>query len=429
MFKTRIKQVGGLLLTAALLVPAGGSAFAAEPQAQIGTKTYTTLWEAMEEVQNGQTIEILTDITNEELTIHCNCDAPFNITIDLNNHTISESTTNSPGFSYLASSGSVAPKITIRDGIIQCTSKMTVGSPYASGIWVESLDKSCRPVLVLENMAISSQNDAGVNCIDAQLNVMSASINAYDDAIYTQDAPVYIQAGSFYTSNDVSKNGVLVTQGKGTISMTAQDGIVRPADWKAQKSTQVNVIWFEDVREYEWFYEKVYDMTRRGLISGKSSWQFEPMSSITRAEVATLLATASGQDVSKYSASSTFYDVPANAWYNKYVGWAVANGVASGYGYGAFGPNDTITREQLAVMLFSYQNKIMKKDIVDIVTPQEMSDADQVSEWAKAAVDAMLREAIISGDLGEDNVVRINPQENATRAQAACMLYQLLALA
>ena len=58
-----------------------------------------------------------------------------------------------------------------------------------------------------------------------------------------------------------------------------------------------------------------------------------------------------------------------------------------------------------------------------------MPDADQVSDWAQTAMDAMMREGIISGDLGDDDIVRINPQAEATRAQAACMLYQLLELA
>lgn len=423
------KRLGSLFLSAALLLPAAAGAFAVEPQAQIGTTQYTTLWEALEKVQDGQTIEILRDISNEELTLFCSCEASFNITIDLNDHTIYESTTNSPGFSYIAGGGSVAPKVTIRDGTIRCTSKATVGSPYASGIWVESMDRTCRPVLVLDNMTISSTNDAGVNCIDAQVNVMGAAISAYDDAIYAQDGPVYIQAGNFYTPNDVSKNGALVAKNKATISMTAQDGIIRPENWQQQKSTLVRAIWFKDVRPYDWFYDKVYDMTRRGLISGKNSWTFGSLDSITRAEAVTLLAAASGQDVSKYSASAMFYDVDPNSWYNHYIGWAVSNGIANGYGYGAFGPNDTITREQLAVMLYSYQNKIMKKDVVETVTPSEMPDADQISDWAQTAMDAMMREGIISGDLGQDDVVRINPQAEATRAQAACMLYQLLALA
>ena len=429
MFEKRTKQLAAFVLSAALVLPATAGSFAAEPQAQIGTTQYTTLWEALEEVKDGQTIEILTDISNEELTLFCSCDASFEITIDLNDHTIYESTTNSPGFSYIAGGGSVAPKVTIRDGTIRCTSKATVGSPYASGIWIESMDRTCRPVLVLDNMTISSANDAGVNCIDAQLHVMGAAISAYDDAVYAHDAPVYIQAGNFHTSKDVSNNGALVAAGNADISMTAEDGIIRPTDWKEKKSTLVRAIWFKDVRSYEWFYEKVYDMTRRGLISGKNSWTFGPMDSITRAEAVTLLAAASGQDVSGYSASDMFHDVEANSWYNHYIGWAVENGIASGYGDGAFGPNDTITREQLAVMLYSYQTKIMKLDVVDKVTPQEMPDADQVSDWAKEAMDVMMREGIISGDLGDNNVTWIKPQENATRAQAACMLYELLELA
>lgn len=422
------KRLGGLLLAAVMVLSMSAGAFAMEPQAQIGDKTYNTLWEALEEVKSGETIEILKDIENEELILFCDCSAAFDITIDLNGHTISESTVNSPAFSYLSGNGTVAPKVTLKDGTIVCTAEAKAGSPYASGIWVESLDKKCRPVLILQHMVVSTQNDAGVNCIDAQLQVLSARISGYEDAVYAQDAYVYILAGSFYTGTDNNKDGALASVDS-TISMTAPDAIIEPSNWKDLNSTLVRVTWFEDVPSYMWYYEQVYDMAKRGLVSGTSVWSFEPDSNITRGAIVTMLAKASGEDTSAYSGSSAFSDVEKGSWYDCAVGWAEAKGVTSGYGGGKFGPNDPVTREQLAVMLLSYQTKIMKKATVDKVTVPEFTDLDNISSWATESVMAIVREGIISGSKQDDGTVQLQPKANATRAQACIMLRQLLALA
>lgn len=423
-------RLGALLLTMAMSVSMGAGAFAAQPQAQIGSKTYATLWQALEAVKNGQTVEVLKDISNQELTLFRDRSEAFSITIDLNGHTISESTTNSPAISILAGNTSVAPQVTIKDGVLRCTSRTSLGSPYGSGIWIESLEKTCKPVVTLQHMDISAANDAGINCIDAEARILSANITGYDDAVYAQDAGVYILSGRFLAANgtDKGKNGALVTANKGKISMTSPDAIIRPADWKAKKSALVEVTWFEDVPRYWWYYNDVYSMARRNIVSGTSCWTFEPEKSITRAEIVTLLAKASGENVSKYSGSTSFGDVAANAWYNKFIGWAAAKGVVSGYGYHTFGPNDTVTREQLAVMLLNYQQKIMKKAVVKKVTPPQFTDAARVSPWARAAVAAIAGEKIISGVAQRDGSVQLQPQANATRAQACAMLNHLLAL-
>lgn len=428
MFKTIKARLGSIALSAVLLAQISSGVFAAQPAAQIGDTTYDTMWQALEAVQNGETIEVLRDISDEQLTLFCTGEDEFSITIDLNGHTIAESTTNSPAFTYVSSDGTVAPSVTIKEGRLRCTSEQTSGSPYASGIWVESLDTSCRPILILEHMAVASQHDAGINCIDAQLHIGSASINAYDDAIYAQNAYVYIQAGSFYTTSGTdSGNGTLVSN-ESTIEMTASDGIIKPTDWQTQKSTLVQAVWFEDVRNGSWYYDAVYALARQEIVNGMDCWTFAPGNNITRAEFVTLLAKASGQDVSSYSASSTFSDVSSSAWYDHYVGWAVANDIASGVGDDQFKPADPISREQMAVMLLQYQTNIMQQEPVDKVTPADFADIDSVASWAQDAMSIMCRQGIINGTEQADGTVLLQPQANATRAQACAMLNNLFNL-
>lgn len=429
MFKKKRAQWGGMILAGVLVLQASAGAFASSPEAQIGDTTYNLLSDALEAVQDGQTIEVLQDVNNEELVLFCDCESAFSITIDFNEHTVSESTANSPAFSYVGGDGTVSPTVKMRDGTLHSTSSMEK-SPYGSGIWAEGLSQSCRPVLILDHMVISSQNDAGINAIHAQLQIGSASINACDDAIYAQDTPVYILAGSFYTTQgtDAGKDGTLVSNGTGSFTMTASDAIIRPENWKAAKSTLVQIIHFEDITQSNWFYDAVYSMTKKNIISGTGCWTFEPYSSITRAEFVTLLAKASGQDVNAHYGNNSFSDVSSDSWYNHYVGWAVDNGLVSGYGYGAFAPEEPVTREQIAVILLKYQTVIMKKAVSDRVTPADYTDADEISDWAQDAVNAMNREGIISGVGQDDGSVQMQPQADSTRAEACMMLYKLLAI-
>ena len=422
-------RICSALLSAAVMLSLPVGAAAVEPQARIGDAYFDSLWQALDTVQDGQTIEVLTDVSNQEVVLSRNCNEPFSITIDLNGHTIWESTKNSPAFTYLALNGSVAPSVTIKNGIISSASQLTESSPYASGIWVESLDQQCRPVLILENMAVSAKNDAAVNCINAQLHVFSAEITGKDDAIYAQNSPVYIQAGRFSASSgtDYGKDGALVTRSNATIEMTAADAIISPANWQTNPSESVSVTKFADVPGWQWYAADVTALVKRGVINGVNCWSFEPERQITRAEFVTMLAKATQADTSKYNASWSFGDIQAGDWYNGSIGWAVENGVASGYGYKIFGPNDVITREQMAVMLYQFQQNVLKTAVVDNVTPADFPDAASVSAWAQDAVDAMVREGIIGGSL-EDDGVYLMPQDNATRAQASVMLNKMLNL-
>lgn len=426
--KTRIRLCSALL-AAALMLPASAGAAAVEPQAKIGDTYFDSLWQALDTVQDGQTIEVLTDISNQEVVLSRNCSEPFSITIDLNGHMIWESTENSPAFTYLSANGSIAPSVTIKNGSIYSASKLTAESPYASGIWMESLDQQCRPILILENMSITAKNDAAINCIGAQLQVVSADISGKDDAIYAQDAPVYIQSGRFSALDDTDygNDGALAVRGNTVIEMTATDPMVSPSDWRTKASATISVTKFADVPEWEWYAADVNALVKRGVVSGINCWTFEPTRNVTRAEFVTMLAKAAGADTTQYNASWDFGDVDTDDWYNGSVGWAVQNDIASGYGYKVFGAEDVITREQMAVMLYRFQQSILNKAVTDTVTPGTFPDAASVSTWAQEAIDVMVREGIISGAQVDDTVY-LMPQDNASRAQASVMLNNLLDL-
>jgi hypothetical protein len=113
--------------------------------------------------------------------------------------------------------------------------------------------------------------------------------------------------------------------------------------------------------------------------------------------------------------------VPQGQWYTDAVKWAYHNGIVSGYGNGKFGPEDNITREQLMVMLLNYQLFSVKIPM-DILMDKEWSDWNEISDWAKNAVNRLTMQGLISGKPGN----LFDPKGQATRAEFAAMLRRYL---
>jgi hypothetical protein len=110
---------------------------------------------------------------------------------------------------------------------------------------------------------------------------------------------------------------------------------------------------FKDVHKNDWFYEAVMDAAKNGWFKGTSSGLFSPDLSTERGMIATVLWRMEGQP--KSVKPSIFKDVPADAWFHDGVTWANENHeIVKGYGNGLFGPKDTITREQMVVILYRY---------------------------------------------------------------------------
>lgn len=173
---------------------------------------------------------------------------------------------------------------------------------------------------------------------------------------------------------------------------------------------------FHDLGTIEtWYHEAVDYALQNGLMSGYSSGTFGPDDNLTRAQLVQILYNKEGQPSEAYR--NNYTDVPANQWYAPAVAWASARGIAGGYGNGRFGPDDFITREQLAVMLWRYAG-------TPTVTGQALpfEDAGKANGYGLAA----LRWAVETGILnGKGNGI-LDPQGLATRAQAAQMLMNFI---
>jgi len=176
-----------------------------------------------------------------------------------------------------------------------------------------------------------------------------------------------------------------------------------------------NDISFKDVQNH-WAKDNIEFLAVREILKGKGASIFDPNGNVTRAEFVTMLANCNGKAITG-STSSGFDDVAKGEWYYDYVNWAVAEGIVQGYGNGKFGPNDKITREQMAVMMDNFLTAI--KAELDIKNEKiSFTDQSQISSWAVKAVSNMQQYGIISGRPGGI----FDPKGTATRAEAATII-------
>ena len=175
---------------------------------------------------------------------------------------------------------------------------------------------------------------------------------------------------------------------------------------------------FNDVPEGYWAYDAIQYVYGEGLMAGTSGSTFSPEGTTTRGQIVTILWRLSGSPVVNYLMD--FDDVDPAAYYAEAIRWATSEGIAGGYGGGVFGPDDPITREQLAVMLHRYaQHQGYDVSIGEDTNILSYADAFTVSEYAVAALQWACGAGIISGT-GDGST--LTPQGEATRAQAATVL-------
>ena len=175
---------------------------------------------------------------------------------------------------------------------------------------------------------------------------------------------------------------------------------------------------FTDVAESRWSYPYIKELYDAGVVSGTSATTFSPAANVTRAQFVTMLAGLAGADVSNCPATP-FRDVPEGAWYAPYVNWALANGIVSGTSAATFSPDASITRQDMAVMLYQYTQRYDVALQQQTVTP--FTDESSISAYALPAVQALHRAGVISG-MPDGS---FQPFGTATREQACVVLCAL----
>jgi len=176
---------------------------------------------------------------------------------------------------------------------------------------------------------------------------------------------------------------------------------------------------FTDINGH-WAKEHILFAVSRGLFSGTSETTFSPNTTLTRGMFVTALGRLAGINPADYQ-NRKFTDVKANAYYAPYVNWAASKGIVGGTTSTTFAPDSNITREQMAVIMKNYADK-MGYSIPKTLEAVTFADNAQISSWAKDAVKAMQQAGVLSGKANN----LFDPQGNATRAEAATVLHRFV---
>ena len=182
---------------------------------------------------------------------------------------------------------------------------------------------------------------------------------------------------------------------------------------------------FTDVPDDSWFAQPVAALSRQGLIKGVSDTSFDPDGAMTRAMVVTILFRMNGSV--SVPPTSSFTDVPADAWFAPAVAWADRCAVTEGMGDGTFAPMQPVTREQFAAFLWRYAAMRYEPDFSQYYAEEAFLPDDPVSDWAEDAMRLSIGAHVIQGR-GDGENIRWAAGENCTRAEAAMMLLRFLNL-
>ena len=176
---------------------------------------------------------------------------------------------------------------------------------------------------------------------------------------------------------------------------------------------------FIDVNANDWFYGDVEYVYTKGIMSGTGATIFDPNSQLTRGMIVTILYRMEKEPA--VSGASKFTDVDIAQWYGKAVVWAADNGIVTGYSDTAFGPNDPVTREQLAAILYRYA---VYRGMTAVTLEDNLggfADADQISSYAIPAMNWAVGKGLINGSGST-----LAPKAQATRAQVAAIIHRYL---
>ena len=191
------------------------------------------------------------------------------------------------------------------------------------------------------------------------------------------------------------------------------------AGWRVDENPNTGANPFTDVSEKDWFYSDVMFVYENGLMLGTSKTLFSPHGTATRGMMATILWRMEGSPAPK--GKNSFTDVEVGKWYADAITWTAENGIFAGYGKDKFGPDDPITREQLAAIFYRYAD-YKGYDLTVKGNLDKFKDADKITDYAKTAMQWAVGSGLVKGKSGN----LLDPQGTATRAEIAAMLHRFI---
>lgn len=255
----------------------------------------------------------------------------------------------------------------------------------------------------------SAVNNGGVNASPSNAEKGAAiTITLSPDKGYKLDK-LTVTDGSGKTVSTVKKSDTIYTFTMPASAVKVGVSYVKTTETPSETK-------FNDVSANDWFASAVDYVTGKGMMNGTADNTFSPKANTTRGMVVTVLYRLENQPS---TSAASFTDVASGAYYANAVAWANANGIVSGYGSGKFGPNDKVTREQLAAILYRYaQYKKYDVSVGEDTNILSYDDAQSISSYAIPAIQWACGAGVVTGKSGS----KLDPKGNATRAEVAAML-------
>ena len=311
--------------------------------------------------------------------------------------------------------------------------KLTLPTPSRSGYtfegWYDGSSRVSSPYKVMKDVTLTAEWDYNGSSSSSGSTRYTVSVEDTDNgsvevsptrASKGSTVTVTVKPDEGYELDELTvtdKNGESVKltdkgDGKYTFKMPASKVTVE-AVFTAAK---VEGLPFTDVTSGDWFYDAVAYVYDKGMMEGTTDTTFAPTMNLTRSMIAQVLYNL--EERPEAPGAAGFPDVAAGAWYADAVNWAAARGIVKGYDTGAFGPEDSVTREQLAAILYRYAQVKGYDTTRGGMAVREFSDSASISDWAQTAMSWAVNAQVLSG---KGNGV-LDPQGTATRAEVAQML-------
>lgn len=363
------------------------------PAASIGENVYPTLQAAVENVKNNnETIKLAKDV-DEAIVVTVAKSIKF--------------TVNTDGKKFDAAKNIVAGSNTtvkVTGASSPYTYEFTYTKPSSGGSSGGSSSGK-----TTYKVTTSAVNNGGVNASPSNAEKgATITITLSPDKGYKLDK-LTVTDGSGKTVSTVKKSDTVYT-----FTMPASAVKVGVSYVKATETPSETK--FNDVSANDWFASAVDYVTGKGMMNGTADNTFSPKANTTRGMVVTVLYRLENQPS---TSAASFTDVASGAYYANAVAWANANGIVSGYGSGKFGPNDKVTREQLAAILYRYaQYKKYDVSVGEDTNILSYDDAQSISSYAIPAIQWACGAGVVTGKFGS----KLDPKGNATRAEVAAML-------
>lgn len=350
--------------------------------ATIGQNRYTTLQDAVDAVKDNETINVTGDnlsatvsgnktfsVTGKTVTL--TAASGYNLTENGNTYTVSHQSSGGPG----SSGGSISTPTTYAVNVNAAT-----------------------------NGAVAADKKTASKGT-------TVTVTASPSKGYVVDAVKVV---------DKDGKDVAVTEkdGKYVFTMPAS-AVTVTGSFKAETPAPV-ALPFTDVKSGNWFYDAVKYAYAQGLMTGTSATTFAPNGTMNRAMIVTVLYRLEKSPA--VTGASKFTDVPAGQWYSDAVAWAAANKIVNGYDETTFGPMNAVTREQMAAILFRYEQVKGLENVTLEENLNRFPDQNKISAYAIPALQWAVGQKIINGNADGT----LDPTGTATRAQVAQIFTNLL---